>query len=187
MIEKLSIEGYSLILPASWERHGIARVIMYVNDDLNYKRKNTAAKYEVGMGRDKKTTVQLYYREWTGGVSGDRSQESQRERLSRHIEQWKGLSGQNRDFVILGYCDLCAKSWNNQDYVHKHLAESVIDYLLEENVAQLVSGFTRVQMRGNVVEKSCLDHIYTNTPTKCTNVQIVPAGECDHMVVIVTK
>ena len=45
---------------------------MYVNDDLNYKRKNTAAKYddlpvitvEVGVGREKKTTVQLLFQEF---------------------------------------------------------------------------------------------------------------------------
>ena len=147
----------------------------------------TSITVEIGIGREKKTTINLFYRKWTGGVSGDRSQGAQEERLKRHIQYWKSLSGQNRDCIILGDCNLCAKSWHNPDYTHKHLANSIIDYLLEENITQLISGLTRINMRANVITKSCLDHIYTNTPRKCLKTEIIPAGDGDHMVVMVTK
>ena len=71
VIDKLSIEGYKLILPASWEQHGIEQIIMYVSEDLKYKTKPPVAgsedlptiTVEIGIGRETKTTIHLFYRE----------------------------------------------------------------------------------------------------------------------------
>ena len=62
----------------------------------------------IGLGREKKTTVNFFYREWKGGVSHENSQSSQMNRLSRQINHWRDLSNSNRDFIILGDNNLCS-------------------------------------------------------------------------------
>ena len=191
----LNIEGYSLELPCTWETHGQARILVYVSNDIKYKKKVLSNSdndlpsitLEIGLGRARKTIVNYYYREWTSGVTGDSSMTGQQERLVRHISQWKQLASQGRDFVSLGDANLCALSWNDPDYRHKNLASQVQSFCLEENCHQLVNGFTRIQSYGNTVQQSCLDHITTNVPDKCSIPEISAGGMSDHMAVIITK
>ena len=67
--QKLSIEGYKLILPQSWLQHGQARIILYAKDSINV--------YEIGLenndsdlasisvaiskGNEKKTNIYKYF------------------------------------------------------------------------------------------------------------------------------
>ena len=89
--EKLKVQVYTIQLPDTWEEHGQARLIVYVSEELNDKRKPLDAQFrdlpnvtlEIGLGREKKTLVNFFYREWTGGVSGLGNQASQVERLER--------------------------------------------------------------------------------------------------------
>ena len=71
---------------------------------------------EIGLGKEKKTLLNYFYREWTGGVTGDSSQASQIDRLKRQIGYWKTLHSQNRDVMCLGDANLCALTWNDNDY-----------------------------------------------------------------------
>ena len=137
------------------------------------------------MGREKKTLVNYYYREWTGGISGDNSQTGQIERLTRHVHLWKSLASQNRDIVLLGDANMCALSWNDVDYPaeKKALANIVNDFYLEESFAQLVDKPTRTELRGNSIQKSCIDHISTNSTGKCSAPEVIAGGDSDHMVV----
>ena len=88
VLEKLSIDGYSIELPASWTEHGIARVLVYVSDEVRAVRQELSptdydlqsVTLQIGLGREKKTSVNIFYREWTGGVSRDSSQEAQNDR-----------------------------------------------------------------------------------------------------------
>ena len=79
---KLHIDGYTIFLPETWAHHGQARVIVYVSDTLKIKQCKISAQFidlpmvslEIGVGRERKTIVNLFYREWTSGVTGDSSQ-----------------------------------------------------------------------------------------------------------------
>ena len=85
----------------------------------------------IGVGREKKTRVNFFYREWTAGVSGLRNNGSQGERLKRHINHWKTLHAGGRDTIILGDANMCALKWEEEDFHHKELALQVQEYLLE--------------------------------------------------------
>ena len=78
---KLQIDGYQIELPASWEEHGVARVLVYVSDQVRAVRQVLpqadsdlpSITLNIGLGREKKTTVNIFYREFTGGVSRENS------------------------------------------------------------------------------------------------------------------
>ena len=67
---KLHIEGYQIIFPTTWSCHGQARVLAYVRDDIkaNIVKEDLAnsdlpsISLEVGIGCEKKTLVNLFYR-----------------------------------------------------------------------------------------------------------------------------
>ena len=68
--EKLKIDGYRIELPDTWNNFGQARILVYVSDELNYKRKNIEQNFidlpnvslEIGLGRERKTLVNVFYR-----------------------------------------------------------------------------------------------------------------------------
>ena len=68
--EVLAIPGYKIILPASWERHNVARVVVYVQDELKVETKPPqegadhiqSKTIELGFGRAKKHCFNFYYR-----------------------------------------------------------------------------------------------------------------------------
>ena len=63
--DKLRIDGYKLILPASWLAHDKARIIVYADEEMNVKVKNPPNEeshlknilLEIGFGRAKKHIV----------------------------------------------------------------------------------------------------------------------------------
>ena len=119
----------------------------------------------------------------------DRSAVSQYDRLSRQVNHWRTLAAEDRDLILLGDANLDAMKWENNDYINKDLANLVIDFNLEESVSQLVSENTRTELRGGRVEKSCIDHVSTNCPLKCTKVSVIEdeLGSSDHLGVAVQK
>ena len=195
--ERLNIEGYTIELADTWEPHGQARVIAFISEAIFYKRKSADQAMldlpnitlEIGLGKEKKTVVNIFYREWTGGISGVSNQASQIERLSRQIALWRSLYRLGKDVVILGDANLDAKKWNNTDYRPnlKALANLVQEHLLEESSYQVVQDFTRSEMTKNVVHSSCIDHIYTNAPMKCDTPRVEAAGDSDHLGITITK
>ena len=180
-IEKnLKIENYKIILPQSWQHHGQARVLLYVRDDINLKvkplaRGNTdlpSISCEIGVGREKKTRVNFFYREWTSGVSGLGDTNSQTERLKRQIDHWKTLHTGGRDTIVLGDANLCALKWEEESFQYKDLAFQVQEYLLETSSYQIVKEPTRLgTTAGDGMSATCIDHCYTNVPEKIKSVQ----------------
>ena len=193
--EKLHIDGYSILLPQSWYTHDQARILIFVKDGIHLKeRKLTCGdsdlqsiSVELGLGREKKTCVNIFYREFTGGVSGLNSIGSQRERLCRQVSPWKSLYAGGRDVVILGDSNLCANQWENENYQRRELAIMVQDYLLEETSYQLVAGNTRSELVGGVAQISCIDHCYSNVREKITGLYIESIGNSDHLGVRILK
>ena len=63
IFEMLRIDGYSIILPQTWEAHGQARLIVYVSDDVKHQRRQFGPQFnhipsitlEIGAGRATRT------------------------------------------------------------------------------------------------------------------------------------
>ena len=192
----MHIEVYKIELPDTWEEHGQCRILVYVKDDVNYKRQRMTSDtdlpnitLEIGLGREKKTVINYFYREWTGGISRDKSQASQINRLTRQIGYWRTLCTQNKDVICMGDAILCALSWHDSNYEasKKVLANLVQEHLLEEASYQIVNEFTRSENTKNGMSRTCIDHVYTNNPVKCDKPRVECAGDSDHLAVIVNK
>ena len=195
--DKLKVDGYQIILPQTWYIHDQARIVMYVREDVNFqeiKRNRNiissdlpSISVQIGLGREKKTCVNIFYREFTGGVSGLSDLESQNDRLSRQIELWKILYDSGRDVLILGDCNLCAEKWNDEDFVGTELANKVQNFLLEQASLQLVTSSTRIELLNGRVQKSMIDHCYTDSIEKVSGPFIETVGDSDHMGVRIVK
>ena len=191
----LAIDGYSIEFTSTWESHVQARLICYVSDQIKYKRKKLndgldhipSITLEVGLGKATTTTVHYYYREWTNGVTGESSKASQLVQLQEHVRQWNTMVRGGRNFVALGDANICALHWNDQNFKHKALANEVHSFLLRESCFQLVKKYTRVQNVAGELQRSCLDHVTTNIPEKCTVPEVFHTGSSDHLPVMVTK
>ena len=197
VIDKLKIDGYSLVFPDTWNHFGQARIVAYVSDDLIFRQKETDMKYaelpnitlDIGLGKEKKTTLNLFYREWKSGISKEDSQASQVRRLQSQIEYWETLYTQNNDTLVMGDANLCARTWNNQDYdaSKKVLADHLQEHLLEVSSSQLIQEFTRSENTASGLSRSCIDHVYSDSPLKCSTPAVVSAGDSDHLAIIFTK
>ena len=192
----LGISGYNIYLPSTWKRHGQARILVYAKEELNINEKQLEASltdlpilsFEISLGKEKKTIVNFFYREFTSGVTGLKTSQEQLERLNRMIKHWKILMDSNKDVVCLGDANLCAMKWNDSNYQFKEHAETVQTFLLETETSQLVKQFTRSEFaRGGVVSRSCIDHCYSNAPGKVSHPEIVAVGSSDHLGIVITK
>ena len=190
--DKLQIDGYFILLPQSWYIFDQARILIYVREDVKIKEIKGPAdlpslSVQLGLGREKKTCVNIFYREFTGGISGLPDLQFQAERLGRQIDHWKTLFVGGRDVLILGDCNLCAEKWNNEDVMYPELANMIQDFLLEQASQQVVTSFTRVEKVGAIVQKSIIDHCYTDAVEKISGPYAEPVGDSDHMGIRVFK
>ena len=120
-------------------------------------------------------------------MTGESSKASQLVQLQEHVHQWDTLVRGGRNFVALGDANICALHWNDQNFKHKALANEVHSFLLRESCFQLVKKYTRVQNVAGELQRSCLDHVTTNIPEKCTVPEVFHTGSSDHLPVMVTK
>ena len=193
--EKLHIEGYNILLPQSWYMYDQARIFIYIKENLQVKERKLqqensdlpSISFELGLSREKKTCINFFYREFTGGISGLNDQASQLDRITRQIEHWKSLFRGGRDVVVLGDSNLCAKQWNDQNYNMKHISNKVQDFLLEETCEQLVTDLTRSEIANGVVQSSCIDHCYSDSGQKISGPFVEAVGNSDHLGVRIIK
>ena len=67
------------------------------------------------------------------------------------------------------------------------LANLIHDFNLEQSFVQVVERYTRTELRGNSIQKGCLDHISTNSPGKYEASEVVAGGNSDHLAVMILK
>ena len=193
LTKKLYIPEYKLILPDSWERYGVARVIVYVKDDLKVKIKHLdndsahlqSIMLELGYGKCKPHIYNFYYREWTSCVRGNNNH--QEEDLEILLNTWREATETDYDFVSMGDMNLCAKLMEEPGYQHSRLASKLKDFNLEENCSQIIHDYTRIRNVNGIIQRSCLDHVNINCVNKISIPKIVGMGRSDHLGIVVTK
>ena len=194
--EKLAITGYRIFLPKSWETLGTARIIVYAKDDLKIQHlypqdacydhvQNITL--EVGFGRSKTHFCNFYYREWTSCKTKRSDPKSQNEELELLLDIWRNSTKDNKDFVALGDMNLCAKKWDEPSYQYKDLANSVKDFMFEENCSQLIDSITRIRSVNGTLQRSCLDHATVNCVQKISSPVVIGVGKSDHLGIMITK
>ena len=112
--------------------------------------------------------MNFFYREWTCGVNGDSSLDGQIDRFSKLVDYWRSLQAENKDLMLLGDANYCVLSCTDSDYPvnMRSIANLANDFILQESLSHLIHTPTRTELKGNRIEKSCLDHIVTNVPGK---------------------
>ena len=89
----------------------------------------------------------------------------------------------NKESLITGDMNIDWKRINDSEYHLKPLANILMDYVYSENLTQLMEDYTREERYRDEVRRSCIDHHYTNTPEKFTNMQAEYLGTSDHKVI----
>ena len=191
----LKVEGYRIILPHSWETHNRERIIVYANDEIKAKMKNSNVDeshlqtilLEVGFGKSKTHLVNFYYREWKSCVTGESNANYQLNCLSKLMDIWRRCTEGDKDFLALGDMNLCALQMDDPSYVHSNLSNVVNDFMIEEGCHQMVDQVTRIRAVGGAVQRSCLDHITVNCLSKMNRYEVHGVGQSDHLGIMVTK
>ena len=197
ILQQLSVSGYTVFLPDTWDSFNQARLIILAKQDVKIKQRANphfihdlpSITLEIGLGRERKTLVNYYYREWTGGLTNDCTQAAQLDRFSRQVEYWKMLVQEDRDLLLLGDANYCSLTCSDPNYPAdlKAISNLATDFILEESLTELIDKPTRTELRGNTIQRSCIDHITTNCPGKCNNTSVVVGGNSDHLAILTTK
>ena len=181
---------------------GLARMVVYTHSSLVVKRRHdlendllSAVWLELGMPRQKKILVCNVYREWQhmgqGPTNTTGSIAEQLQRWLLFIEAWDKALQEGKEVMVLGDINLDFLMWNKSNLPArdssvrlKKLNELLFDRIFPKGVSQLVTTPTRLSP---VDPPSGLDHIYTNRPDKCSEVQAEVHGGSDHKLLKITR
>ena len=167
VLERFQIQDYNIVLPDSWMKHGVARIICYVHVDIKAKKVKLtddeshiqAILLEVGFGQASTHLVCMYYREWKSFVTGKSDPASQNEDLQKLLNIWARCTNSGKDFASLGDLNLCSRRWDDPNYQHSGLVNLVKDFLISENCCHLVNEITRMRQVNDNLQQSSLDQI----------------------------
>ena len=191
----LRIPGYNIILPESWSQHDTARLFIYVKEDMTYKIINTTVysadlptiSILVKRGKQAPTALSAHYREFTDGVSGLRTPDAQLERLVRQTEVRRQIERLQHDVIIMGDTNLCYRKWATPGNPQAALINTIKEIQADATLHQLVEDFTRFQGVNGVIEKSVIDHVYTNCSANILPIEIIDVGSSDHQGIVAKK
>ena len=180
----------------------ISRVVVYTHSSIVVKRlpdledKSLLVIWlEVGLPKMKKILVANVYREWQHmGQSHDNptgSVQSQLLRWCMFLDKWETALLEDREVLVLGDIHFDFLKWNRTDLSPtdssnklKPLTDLLFNRIIPHGVSQLVSTATRVSPSGT---DSGLDHVYSNKPEKCSDIQAELNGGSDHKTILVTR
>ena len=143
---------------------------------------------EIGLPRQKKFLVCQLYREWQltnpSLNSSSHSEDDQLVRWLEFISQWELALNSGLEIHVTGDCNLNHLNWTEPDTRLKPLVEALFSRIIPRGVSQMVKVPTR---HCSHQSSSGLDHFYTNTPHKISNVEVIYCGGSDHMLVTATR
>ena len=80
-----------------------------------------------------------------------------------------------------------ALTWMEPMFEYPDMAQEIFNFLLGESCVQLTDQNTRIRKVNDIMQRSCLDHVYTNVPGKVSNPIVEAIGRSDHLCINVTK
>ena len=187
--QQTNIQGYEINTPKSHLNFNLSRLVLLSKEGLKFKVEWNRMNAEVasiwissgGKGR-KSTLIGGVYREFTllheGAPDNSGNMTAQKSRWKSFINQWKQAANVDSCWVI-GDLNLDALKWNDLNYEHEELVNSVKDEIETENFLQMIKKPTRFWTDS----KSLLDHIWTNCPEKLVNARNIDRAASDHNVI----
>ena len=195
--KKLKIPGYDLLFPKSWSKYGTARVVVYLKKTLRYEQVPDLEDDQVqsvwlrgGFRNCKDIYFCHMYREHTSTLGS--SIASQRNCLGKLLHQWEEATIHNNqadtnEVHVSGdmNLDILNGKWLWPSYNLITLSRLVQATCNTENFTQLVNAPTRYQFNSvkQSMEFSCIDHVYTNTRFRCSEVTVTTFGGSDHNII----
>ena len=193
-LKELKIPGYDLLLPTSWDSAGFARVAVYVKKTLQYTQVHELQDelvQSIWLKGGFKNSKQIFfchgYREHKSSIGN--SLNDQKIYLERFLDQWEaaiGLGNPEEPNEVHICCDMNVDThnerWLKPNYPLVSLSRMIQSSCSVNNFFQLVTGITRTQYNrvSNMVEMSCIDHVYCNYKHRCSQVKIITNGASDH-------
>jgi len=173
--DSLNFPSFTTILPKVREESSKVRVMVLLKQELNdYIRvRDDLMTHEIqsiwlevlqGKKRKKPTLICGLYREWDH--EGEKSLESQKNRLQILTEQVDRASEEKKHIVVLGDINLCARKWDDPDvcYRLRCLAEDWKQCLARNGLRLHDVGDTYFSNHasGGEYVQSALDHVYSS-------------------------
>ena len=197
----LKLPGYDLLLPKSWNRSGIARIVVYIKKGLEYDHIPDLEQDDVqsiwfraGFKNTRKVYYSHQYREHTNTLGNTMA--AQRIILDKMLMQWEAAlvydaPDSANEVHIAGDMNIdCLEGrWQESNYSLVTLGRMVIQCCNSNNFTQMVNQVTRVQhnsTRGETAT-SCIDHVYCNAKFRMSKVNVLPFGGSDHDAVMYTR
>ena len=136
----LQIKGYKLAFPNTMKKHGSARLILYYKEYLESNLKirtelmpNDQPTIWVEIKTEKPFHVCFTYREWTD-IKGEKSYESQLQRLSQTLSTAKDVNNKKKEAWIIGDMNINAENIAFRE--NTYLWREIIAYIGQERGKQ---------------------------------------------------
>ena len=128
------------------------------------------------------------YRQWTlpKSYDNDNTKNKGPKQVSRYqliIKKWQLALKENKDVVVMmdDNIDTDKNSNHNKQYKIKNLKDMLDQHMIDYEIFQHNTKFTRYQRNQN---PSTIDHIYSNCPTRLTDVETLKTSISDHCILI---
>ena len=198
---RLKVPGYQVIFPKSWAQNGVARILVYVKKGFEFEQLQELEDERVqsiwlrgGFKNGKRIYFCHGYREHTSSLGNTLS--AQRTNLELFLYQWELAAEHNtptdpNEIHISGDMNLdCLNGrWLDPGYHLLTLSRLVQNICNTHNFTQLVKEPTRLQYNSvqDRTDISCIDHVYTNTKHRCSDVSVTSFGNSDHDMISYTR
>ena len=138
---------------------------------MTYFLATLLTRMEVGLPRKKKILVCQLYREWQYLGQADSASNgipAQLERWVTFLDHWERAIDTGKDVIAMGDTNINYLKLNDVGQLQP-LVDRMLERIFPHGVQQCVKVATR-SWSGQ--QDSCLDHIYTNTPSKSSKPEV---------------
>lgn len=191
-------EGYKLYLGPGLDSLGVARVCVYVREDLVVKRRtdlegsNVCTVWlQIGLPNKPASLYMFGYRQWRLPNQPDDSSASiaaQAKRWDTILNQWETALLEGKQTICMMDANIDHLTWDQENLPSSHssvrlrpLTQALFNRILPQGVTQLVTEPTRAE-RG--VPVTGLDHVYSNRPEKLSAITTIFTGMSDHKIIL---
>ena len=193
--EDYKIDDLSTILPKRNREDGSIRIIglvkKHMKERINKREDLMDEEFpsiwlEIKNENRKGALVCGFYREWTR--EGDNTQERQIRDTRILSSQIERATKEDKHLVVMGDANLCSKKWKDPEYIHRKIAEEMLDTLDQCGLENIELGDTYLADRLNkegLPISSALDHVYMSSGLiQNSTVKKIEVSSTDHVPII---
>ena len=189
-----NIPQYFTLLPKSWVNMKKARIITYCKSELSNSikiREDLMTEnqpdiwIQIKVGKGNKFLVGMIYREWTS-IDGKSTHTDQKKRLQDLIDKAEKAAEEKTEIILMGDINVNVGTMNVSGE-QRELKKIIETFSIKNNITQLVNEYTRSRVVGGTLQKSIIDHLYTNMPESISNLKQINTASSDHSITYFTR